>query len=158
MQETAFLDLGRSPEAGNGNSLQYPCLENSMDRGTWWAIVHRVPESHTRLKRLSTHVNSWLFRAKLVTGRTSCSLIQQAFNWTFKSLLFKFPGDSDANRYLSFPFFFFFLHSTQDFSFPTRDGTQAPVLEAQSPNHWTVREFPQTSIWEQYLKPPNFPK
>ena len=31
--------LGRSPEVGNGNSLQYSCLENSMDRGAWWATV-----------------------------------------------------------------------------------------------------------------------
>ena len=33
--------LGRSPGGGNGNLLQYSCLENSMDRGAWWAIVHR---------------------------------------------------------------------------------------------------------------------
>ena len=32
--------LGRSPEEGNGNPLQYSCLENSIDRGTWWATVH----------------------------------------------------------------------------------------------------------------------
>ena len=31
---------GRSPGEGNGNSFQYSCLENSMDRGAWWAIVH----------------------------------------------------------------------------------------------------------------------
>ena len=34
--------LGRAPGKGNGNPLQYPCLENSMDRRTWWAIVHGV--------------------------------------------------------------------------------------------------------------------
>ena len=39
--------LGRSPRVGNGNSLQYSCLENSMDRGAWWAMVHRVPKSQT---------------------------------------------------------------------------------------------------------------
>ena len=33
---------GRSPGKGNGNPLQYSCLENPMDRGAWWAIVHRV--------------------------------------------------------------------------------------------------------------------
>ena len=31
---------GRSPGEGNGNPLQYSCLENSMNRATWWAIVH----------------------------------------------------------------------------------------------------------------------
>ena len=34
--------LGRSPGVGNGNPLQYSCLENSMGRGAWWATVHRA--------------------------------------------------------------------------------------------------------------------
>ena len=38
---------GRSPGEGNGNPLQYSCLENSMDRGTWWATVHGVAKSRT---------------------------------------------------------------------------------------------------------------
>ena len=41
--------LGRSPGEGNGNPLQYPCLENPMDREAWWAAVHRVAKSWTRL-------------------------------------------------------------------------------------------------------------
>ena len=39
--------LERSPGAGNGNLLQYSCLENPMDRGAWWAIVHRVAKTET---------------------------------------------------------------------------------------------------------------
>ena len=39
--------LGRRPGEGNCNPLQYSCLENSMDRGAWWAIVHRVRKSWT---------------------------------------------------------------------------------------------------------------
>ena len=39
--------LGRSPEGGNGNSLQYSCLGNPMNRGAWWAIIHGVAKSHT---------------------------------------------------------------------------------------------------------------
>ena len=39
--------LGRSPGEGNGNPLQYSCLENSMDRGAWWATVHGVTKSQT---------------------------------------------------------------------------------------------------------------
>ena len=41
--------LGRSPGEGNGNPLQYSCLENPMDGGAWWATVHGVAKSQTRL-------------------------------------------------------------------------------------------------------------
>ena len=41
--------LGRSPGEGNGNPLQYSCLENPMDGGTWQATVHGVTKSRTRL-------------------------------------------------------------------------------------------------------------
>ena len=41
--------LGRSPGEGYGNPLQYSFLENPMDRGAWWAIVHGVPKSQTQL-------------------------------------------------------------------------------------------------------------
>ena len=40
---------GRSPGEGNGNPLQYSCLENPMDRGAWWATIHGVAKSRTRL-------------------------------------------------------------------------------------------------------------
>ena len=48
--------LGRSPGGGNGNPLQYSCLENPMDRGVWWTMVHMVEMGWTRLKQLSTRV------------------------------------------------------------------------------------------------------
>ena len=41
--------LGRSPGGGNDNPFQYSCLETPMDRGAWWAIVHGVAKSRTRL-------------------------------------------------------------------------------------------------------------
>ena len=41
------LGLGRSPGGGHGNPLQYSCLENPMDRGAWWATLHRVAKSLT---------------------------------------------------------------------------------------------------------------
>ena len=44
---------GRSLGGGNGNPLQYSCLGNPMDRGAWWATVHRVAKGRTRLKKLS---------------------------------------------------------------------------------------------------------
>ena len=41
--------LGKFPGEGNGNPFQYSCLENPMDRETWWATLHRVTKSQTRL-------------------------------------------------------------------------------------------------------------
>ena len=49
--------LGRSPGEGNGNPLQYSCLENSMDGGAWWATVHGVTKSRTWLSDF-THFTS----------------------------------------------------------------------------------------------------
>ena len=46
--------LGRSPGEGNGNPLQYSCLESPMERGSWWTTVLGVAKSQTRLNRLST--------------------------------------------------------------------------------------------------------
>ena len=47
MQKTQIpsLGLGRSPGEGNGNPPQYSCLENSMDRGAWWATVYGAAKS-----------------------------------------------------------------------------------------------------------------
>ena len=44
----------RFPGVGNGNPLQY-CLENSMDRGAWWATVHGVAKSWTLTEQLRKH-------------------------------------------------------------------------------------------------------
>ena len=47
--------FGKSPEEGNGNPLQYSCLENSMDRGVWWVTVHGVAKSQTQLSDQHFH-------------------------------------------------------------------------------------------------------
>ena len=46
---SSIPELGRSPGLGNGNLLQYSCLENPMVRGAWWATVNRVAKSWTQL-------------------------------------------------------------------------------------------------------------
>ena len=56
-----MVDLGliagseRFSEEGNGNPLQYSCLEKFMDRGAWWATVHEVPQSWTELSNYHFH-------------------------------------------------------------------------------------------------------
>ena len=63
-----FLGLGRSPWEGIGNPLQYSCL----DRGAWWAIVHGLPKSWTRLSNwahIHTQIN-WIYSWNLSTKKT----------------------------------------------------------------------------------------
>ena len=52
--QSSIPGSGSSPGEGNGNTFHYSCLENPMDRGAWWAMVHRVTQSRTRLKQLSS--------------------------------------------------------------------------------------------------------
>ena len=50
-----MLGSGISPRGGNGNPLQYSCLENSMDRRVWWATVHETAKSWTQRAIEHTH-------------------------------------------------------------------------------------------------------
>ena len=59
---------GRSPGEGNGNPLQYSSLENPMERGAWWAVVHGVANSQTWLKWLSRQAHGRCSRS-LALGR-----------------------------------------------------------------------------------------
>ena len=63
--------LGRSPGEGNGNPLQYSFLENSMERGSWRAIVHGITKSRTQLStHRCTHTDS-----VLPLGKKKCAII-----------------------------------------------------------------------------------
>ena len=81
---------------GNGNPLQYSCLENPMDGGAWWAAVYGVAQSRTRLKRLSCssrhiplfhHRLSWIFslpqEPEVGIKKKCCHLvdISCSYNW-----------------------------------------------------------------------------
>ena len=48
---------GRSPGGGNGSLLQYSCLKNPMDKGAWWATVHRVKRELCTIEQLSMPAN-----------------------------------------------------------------------------------------------------
>ena len=67
---------GRSPGRGQGNPLQYSCLKNPMDRGDWRALVHRVTQRQTRLKR--THRHTRLVRKGLCCAVLSCSVMSDS--------------------------------------------------------------------------------
>ena len=53
---------GRSPGREHGDPLQYTCLENPMDRGAWWATVHRVAKSWTQLEQPSIQACTVMFK------------------------------------------------------------------------------------------------
>ena len=59
-----ILGFGRYPGEGNGNTLQYSCLENSMDRGAWWATVC----GGGKLRVIHTHTHTHTCRFKLKTS------------------------------------------------------------------------------------------
>ena len=50
-----MAEFGRSPGGWYDNTLQYFCLDNPIDRGAWWATIHRVTKSQTHLKQFSTY-------------------------------------------------------------------------------------------------------
>ena len=71
-----YLSLSSIGE-GNGNPLQFSCLENPRDRGAWWAAVHGVTQSWTRLKWLSSSSSSFCI------GR------QVLYHWATRQVLLK---------------------------------------------------------------------
>ena len=60
----SILILGRYPREGNGNPLQHSCLENSTDRGAWWATVHGIVKSQMQLNRSTRAQGSYNVRCK----------------------------------------------------------------------------------------------
>ena len=93
MRETHSIPgLERSPGEGNGNPLQYSCLENSMDGGAWWATVHGVAKNWTRLSNFtSLHLTSAFFIVQcshpyMTTGKNK-ALTRQTFVGKVMSLL-----------------------------------------------------------------------
>ena len=71
---------------GNGNPVQYSCLENPMDRGAWQATVHGVTKAQTRLKWFSTQIVNFQcvrYSAKLVSGVSSRCSTKYSFSDTF---------------------------------------------------------------------------
>ena len=73
---------GRSPGEGNGNPLQYSCLKNSMDWGAWWATVHGVAKSRTRLNDFTL--------TSLSLSSNSVSIVELKNQGKWKQLFFPF--------------------------------------------------------------------
>ena len=86
---------GRSPRGGHDNPLQYSCLENPMDSGTWWATVHGFAKSWTQLKQLSMHLfplraGLALMYLKMVVYPPLAKIIREFFSDIYCGLLLGF--------------------------------------------------------------------
>ena len=75
---------GRSPGEGNGNPLQYSCLEKPMDRGAWWATVRRVAKSRTRLSNFTFtfhfHISGIIQQCPIWLGIVSSGISSDFFS------------------------------------------------------------------------------
>ena len=99
--------LERSPGGGHGNSLEYSCRENPMNRGAWRVAVHGVTKSRAGLKPQTTHTHARLSRlcppppalARLRTqGSTAASAEPQTLRFQEPSLV-RAPGSPDPTRW-----------------------------------------------------------
>ena len=86
--------LGRSSGEGNGNPLRYSCLENPMDREAWWATVHWVKKSRTRLSNFTftfTFSNSSSSEYSEISDNFIQIYIPDKLQKRLESMLFLFP-------------------------------------------------------------------
>ena len=74
---------------GNGNPLQYSCLENPRDRGAWWAAIYGVSKSRTWLKWLSSSSSIWLLSHCQLFATPWTAVIQASLPFTISQSLFK---------------------------------------------------------------------
>ena len=77
---------GRSPGEGNGNPLQYSCLENAMDRGAWWVTVHGVTKSQIRLSDF--HLLTHTYNLASYLQHQVLGLFKKSFGGCFKNVDF----------------------------------------------------------------------
>ena len=79
-------NVRRFPGIGNGNPLQYSCLDNPMDSGAWRVTVHRVAKSQTQLKQRSTHAG-WASVVVCTHSETGSAGVKHQEEWTRICLL-----------------------------------------------------------------------
>ena len=84
---TNINDAGNIYGEGNGNPLQYSCLENTVDRGAWRAAVHRVAQSRTQLTWLSISMATFMTQISMHSDPNSCKrLLPSCPMWVLTSL------------------------------------------------------------------------
>ena len=109
MQATRVQSLeGRSPGGGHGNPFQCSCLENPIDRGAWWATVHKVAKSWTWMKWLSMHaffihssVDEYLgcLYALVIVNSSAVNMEYSMHFWNYGSFCIYMPRSGIAGSY-----------------------------------------------------------
>ena len=148
--------LGRFPRGGNGNPLQYSCLENPMDRGVWWAPADGVSESDVT-EQLSAHIRVissalyifWLV-PNMVPAKPSvilkCFLNIYLFIWLCYVLDREYWISHCSVLLSSYVAWSQLPHVIQDLSSLTGDQTPITCIGKWILNHWTTREAPKSSV------------
>ena len=103
--------LGRFSGGGHGNSLQYSCPENPMDRGALWAIVYRIPQGRTRLSScMCTHTHIYM-RLRIVNRPPTRDQTHTPLQLKRGILTIGGPGKSQLKGFFVCLFvFYFWLH------------------------------------------------
>ena len=136
---------GRSPGEGNGNPLQHSCLENPMEGGAWWATVHGVAKSRTRLSYFTFFLFFLCYHSLLVEAITSTPRFMGSDRdpcLSFKILLLFFQIVILRACLL---FIYLFLSHLEACGISVPHPGMEPVpsaMEAQNLNHCTSREVP----------------
>ena len=132
---------------GNGTPLQYSCLENSMDGGAWWATVHGVAKSQTRLSdfTFTFHFHVWLWKLDHKEGWA-------LKNWCFWTVVLEKTLDSPLDCKEIQP-----VHSEGDqpWDFFGRNDAKAetPILWPPAVKNWLIGKNPDAGkVWRQEEK------
>ena len=137
MQETI-----RDPGEGNGNPLQYCCLEGPMDRGAWWAAVHGVAESDATGVAQHARPSLWVESAAVLWEGLQCSAGSVAAGGIRADL--SLPGNCCHANFLWFSNMAFWqspTHNDNNIWFPLKTGLCLDRL-----NPWTILSIPLSTF------------
>ena len=123
-RQLRWLSMHASIGEGNGNPLQYSCLENPMDRGAWWAAVYGVAQSQAQLKRLSGSSSSSMQTSQL----SIIALKPETFEMIWLDIALSSGNSGDYwgwqwDLSLSCPYIRFPFHAKDDLEREVKHGT-----------------------------------
>ena len=168
----SILELERFPGVGNGNPFQYSCLENSMDRGAWWATVHGVAKSQKQLSDTHCISSQCLLKVLMYSSPDDLQDFKilnchnLCLNWMDNVVFHNFLECSNSNLQLNILFFgnFLFAAATAAKSLqscPTlcdpidsspSGSTVLGILQART-LEWVAISFSNAWKWKVNVKP-----